>query len=78
MSRVDDPTTPALAVLSRRARRLGLCVVGLGTLVAVVLWSRFGILVGAVIASGGLYMAYAYLPLAARLRRLEERRDSAP
>jgi hypothetical protein len=74
----DDPTKPALAVLSHRARRLGLCFVGLGVLVALIFWSWFGAFLGVVIASSGLYMAYAYLPLAARIRRLEERRHSAP
>jgi len=75
---MDDPATPALSRLSRRPRRLGLSFVGLGVFVALIFWSRFGIFLGAVIASSGLYMAYAYLPLAARLRQLEERRDSAP
>ena len=75
---MDGSANPALALLRRRARRLGLCFVVLGVFVALIFWSWFGAFLGAVIASGGLYMAYAYLPLAARIRRLEERRDSAP
>jgi hypothetical protein len=74
---MDDSPNPGLAALRRRARRLGLCFVGLGTFAALIFWSWFGVFLGVVIASGGIYMAYGYLPLAARIRQIEERRHSA-
>lgn len=75
---MGNSANPAVAVLSRRARWLGLCFVGFGLVVALIFWSWFGVFLGAVIASSGLYLAYAYLPLAGRIRRLEQRRESAP
>jgi hypothetical protein len=39
--------------------------------------SLYGVFVGAVMVAGGLYMAFAYVPLAGWIRQLEERRDSA-
>ena len=63
--------------LSRRARRLGLGFAGLGVLLALTFWSWYGLSVGALVAVCGLYMAYAYLPLARWVRSLEKRRNSA-
>lgn len=74
---MDDSLNPRLAAQRRRARRLGLGFVGLGTFAALIFWSWFGVFLGVVIASGGIYMAYGYLPLAARIRQIEERRHSA-
>jgi hypothetical protein len=75
---VDDRDSINRATLSRRAHRLGLGFAGLGASVAVTFWSWYGVFVGALVVAAGLYMAFAYLPLAASIRRREERRDSAP
>jgi len=50
----------------------------LGAFVALVFWSSYGLFVGDLIVAAGLYMVFAYLSLAAWIRRLEERCDSAP
>jgi fatty acid desaturase len=76
--RVDDRDERIREAMRRRARRLGFAFVGLGAFTALIFWSLYGALVGAVTVAGGLYMAFAYLPLAGWIRQLEERRDSAP
>lgn len=76
--RVEDRDSFDRATLRRRAHRLGIGFAGFGAFVAVILGSWYGVFVGALIVATGLYMAFAYLPLAAWIRRFEQGRDSAP
>jgi fatty acid desaturase len=74
---VDDRDERIREALRRRARRLGFAFVGLGAFTALIFWSLYGVFVSAVIVAGGLYLAFAYLPLAGWIRKLEERHDRA-
>src|SRR5206468_9415969 len=72
-----DSGTGAEALLRRRFRRFGLAQAVLGLLLGWMLGSAYGALVGGAISLCGIYLAFGYLRLAARIRRFEQRRESA-
>ena len=57
-----------------RVRRVGLCYGAVGGLIPLLLHSWTGLLVGAMVLATGLYLAFAYLPFAAWIRRHERSR----
>jgi hypothetical protein len=77
VQRMEGAPGSARAVLTRRARRLGLGTVGLGVILSLIFESWYGVFVGALVVVQGLYMAYAHIPFAGWIRRLEQRRSSA-
>jgi hypothetical protein len=73
--RVEDRGNTVRAELRRRARRVGLSYAASSLVIGVLLGlSRpwYGVMVGAVVLAGGLYLAFGYLPFAAWLRRREQ------
>jgi hypothetical protein len=72
---VDDGLHPVRAELRRRTRRLGLFYVAssplFGVLMAVLSQPRYGVFVGAIFLTLGLYVRFAYVPFAVWLRRRE-------
>jgi hypothetical protein len=74
---VEDHGNVGRAAVRRRFRRFGLAQALLGVLVGWMLGSLYGVLLGGAVFLCGFYLAFGYLPLAARIRRFEERRESA-
>src|SRR5437763_14296660 len=72
-----DSGTGAEALLRRRFRRFGLAQAVLGLLLGWMLGSAYGALGGGAISLCGIYLAFGYLRLAARIRQFEQRRESA-
>jgi hypothetical protein len=72
---VDDGLHAVRAELSRRTRRLGLVYFAasplFGILIAVLSRPRYGVFLGALLLTLGLYVRFAYVPFAAWLRRRE-------
>ncbi len=75
---MEEELHPVRAELRRRTRRSGLVYFAssplLGILIAVLSRPRYGVFLGVIFLALGLYVRFAYLPVAAWLRRREPSR----
>ena len=75
---MEEELHPVRAELRRRTRRSGLVYFAssplFGILIAVLSRPRYGVFLGVIFLALGLYVRFAYLPVAAWLRRREPSR----
>jgi hypothetical protein len=75
---VEDGPHAVRAELRRRTRRLGLVYFAasplFGVVIALLSRPRYGVFLGAISLELGLFVRFAYLPLAGWLRRREQSR----